>query len=97
MSRTPEGIEKDKLKNFLKQIGAYQFWPVPGGYGRQGIDCYACIRGQFWALEVKAPKEQPTARQQATLQEVRTAKGGIACGTAEEIIGYLCNVCGLSE
>lgn len=95
MSRTPERIEKDKLQNFLRRIGAYAYWPVPSGFGRQGVDCYVCIYGQFWALEVKAPGSKATARQQQTLDNVRAAKGGICAGTGDEIIGYLCNSLGL--
>lgn len=95
MSRTPEGEQKDLVKKYLKSIGAYQFWPVPSGYGRQGIDCYACIAktwkpARFWAIEVKASEaEQPTARQKQTLNEVHAAGGIIISGTADQIIKHI--------
>ncbi len=89
MARTPESSEKEKVKAYLKAIGAYQFWPVPSGYGRQGVDCYACHRGTFIAIEVKAPGQQPTARQTLTLQEVYSAGGVPVAGTAVEIIDVL--------
>ena len=104
MSRTPEGIEKDKVKRYLDSIGAYQFWPVPGGYGKQGVDCYTCLPrwlrtprdmygfpevGIFCAIEVKAPNGKITARQIATLNEVDTAKGITVAGTGDEIIEFL--------
>lgn len=87
MARTPEGEQKDQVKKFLTSIQAYQHWPVPSGYGRQGIDCYACIKRIFWAIEVKRDEnEEPTPRQWQTLEEVRVAEGLTAVGTADKII-----------
>ena len=31
--RGPEAKVKDAIKTYLKEIGAYQFWPVQTGYG----------------------------------------------------------------
>ena len=95
MSRTPEGAEKDKVKAFLNKIGAYNYWPVPAGYGRQGIDCVACIFGQFWAIEVKSESGALFARQKQTMEEVRAAKGHAIAGTSREIIFFICHVLGL--
>lgn len=89
MSRTPEAIEKDAVKAHLTALGAYHHWPVPGGYGRQGIDCYACIQGKFFAFEVKAPGEEPTKRQEQTMGQIREAGGITIWGTAEQIIECL--------
>ena len=89
MSRTPEGIEKAKVKAFLASIKAYAYWPVPSGYGKQGVDCYACIRGRFWAIEVKAPGGLPTPRQNLTLDEVANASGHTITGTGDKIVAYI--------
>ena len=96
MSRTPDAVEKAKVRKYLTEIGAYHFWPVPSGYGQPGIDCYACILGTFWAIEVKIPKKFPTARQTQTLNAVFDAKGFIIWGTANvirtQIENWLANV-----
>jgi len=96
MARTPEAIEKAKVRKYLTEIGAYHFWPVPSGYGRQGVDCYACAKtGFFLAIEVKATeKEKPTARQLQTLEQVWKAGGLTYWGTAEQIITALKDVFG---
>ena len=88
--KTPEGHEKADVKKYLDTIGAYHFWPVPGGYGKQGVDCYASIKGVFWAIEVKKDmKTLPTARQRMTLLEVESAGGRTVCGDAAHIIEAL--------
>jgi hypothetical protein len=94
MSRTPEAIEKQKVRKYLDRIGAYSYWPVPSGYGRQGVDCYVCApMGFFLAIEVKATeKEKPTARQMQTLEQVWKAGGLTYWGTADQIIAELKDV-----
>src|SRR5262249_23105131 len=84
--RTPEGIEKDKVKAWLTEIGAFHRWPVPYGYGQPHIDCYAAIAGVFWSIEVKAEGEEPTVLQWRTLRETEDAGGKVAWGTAADII-----------
>ena len=84
--RTPENIEKQKVKDFLTEVGAFHRWPVPVGYGQPHIDCYACLGGQFWAIETKAPGEEPTVLQWRTLREAEDAGAKIAWGTAADII-----------
>jgi hypothetical protein len=90
---TPEGKEKAKVRKYLNSLWCtYQLWPVPSGYGRSGVDCYACIYGKFLAIEVKAPGKKPTPRQFAELEAVAGAGGFIAHGTADEIIQAIENV-----
>jgi hypothetical protein len=75
---TPEGKVKAMLKKYLVKRAAYQFWPVQTGYGAAGVDCYACIDGQFWAIETKREGvETCTPRQMLVLKQVHAA-GGIA-------------------
>jgi hypothetical protein len=84
--QTPEGIEKAKVKAFLTEIGAFHRWPVPYGYGQPHVDCYACLSGMWWSIEVKKPGEEPTALQWKTLRETEEAGGKVAWGTADDII-----------
>jgi hypothetical protein len=89
---TPEGYEKSKVKKFLSQIGAYQFWPVQTGYGAATLDCLACVGGRFVGIEVKRAGYHPsnfTARQRATINAILGAHGMVARGSGEEIIKEL--------
>jgi len=73
---TPEGLVKQEIKDGLKAIGAYQFWPVQTGFGKRGIDCYACYRGRMIAIEAKRPEGgKLTLIQKNTLKEVSEAGG----------------------
>jgi len=91
--KTPEGSEKDKVRAYLKAIGAYVFSPVQGGWGTQSVDFLACIHGIFWAIEVKRPKagkpNEPTKRQGMVLADVDYAGGMTVWGTAETIIARI--------
>ena len=79
--RTPEGIEKDEIKKYLNEISAYQVWPVPTGYGPPLIDCFGCVRGKFFGIEVKREGVwKPSPRQKITLDRI-TAAGGLAFTT----------------
>lgn len=93
--RTPEGIEKDRLRGtknkrgYLDEIGAAHRWPVPRGYGKADIDCHASIFGTFWAIEVKAEGEEPTPQQYRTLKEFALADAQVVWGTADVIIAAI--------
>ena len=83
---TPEAREKKKVKTYLDSIGAFHRWPVPRGMGQPDIDCHACIAGQFWGIEVKAPGEEPTTLQDRTLGQMQKAGAATVWGTAEVVI-----------
>lgn len=73
---TPEGKVKEKVKAYLKSIGAWQFWPVSNGMGQHGIpDCVACYRGRFVSIETKAPGKKPTPLQVMQGQLIHDAGG----------------------
>ena len=74
---TPESRVKAKVKKLLKEHGAYQFWPVQTGYGAKTLDCLACHRGYFVAIETKAPGKKPTDLQWVTVEQIQMS-GGIA-------------------
>jgi len=50
MGQTPEAKVKAQVIKQLKELGAYYFSPVTGGYGRSGVpDLVACINGCYVA------------------------------------------------
>lgn len=91
MASTPEKKVKDKVAKQLKQLGAYYFYPVTGGYGSSGVpDIVGCYRGMFFAIECKAGSNKPTALQEKNLASIKTA-GGLALVVNEDNIGDVYN------
>ena len=88
---TPEGRVKAEIKAYLTSLGAYQFWPVQTGYGAATVDCLACLRGRFLAIEVKRPGiKKGTVRQEKVLKEVREARGfGIVVDDVAQLRAWL--------
>ena len=75
---TPEAKVKKKVVRILKEVGAYYFYPVTGGFGRSGVpDVVACYKGRFIGIECKAGKNKPTPLQQKNLDDI-TKEGGLA-------------------
>jgi hypothetical protein len=90
--RGPEAKVKDAIKTYLKEIGAYQFWPVQTGYGAATLDCLCCWRGLFLGIEVKRgdTRPLPTVRQQQTAQEIAAAGGAtVVAYSVEDVISRL--------
>ena len=76
MATTPEKKVKDKVAKQLKEIGAYYFYPVTGGFGRSGVpDIIGCYKGIFFGIECKTGKNKPTALQLKHLREIKEAGG----------------------
>jgi len=72
-----EKAVKKSLKEYLKSIGAYQYWPVPMGYGSTSVDVFFCYKGLFFAVETKrSDVGTPTDRQGQVLRDVAAAGGG---------------------
>ena len=71
---TPERKVKIAVKKVLKEMGAYQFWPVQTGMGAPTLDCIGCYQERFFAIETKAPGKKPTPRQELTIQQMRNAQ-----------------------
>ena len=81
---TPEAKVKKVVVQQLKDIGAYYFYPVTGGYGRSGVpDIVGCYQGLFFGVECKAGKNKPTPLQEKNLKEISEA-GGLALVVNEE-------------
>jgi Holliday junction resolvase len=73
---TPEAKVKKVVVNQLRNLGAYYFYPVTGGYGRSGVpDIVGCYRGRFFGIECKAGRNTPTPLQQINLDDIEKQKG----------------------
>lgn len=78
MATTPEGKVKKTVSALLKSVpDLYFFMPVPSGYGESTLDYLGCYRGQFFAVETKAPGKKPTDRQQMMIERMRKAGGKV--------------------
>jgi hypothetical protein len=73
---TRENIVKKKVKEVLKELGAYYVMPMTGGYGKSGApDFIICWKGMFFGVECKAGSNTATELQLRNLQAIREAKG----------------------
>ena len=73
---TPEAKVKKVVVAQLKQLGAYYFYPVTGGYGQSGVpDVVGGYEGLFFGIECKAGKNKPTPLQDRNLKQIRDAGG----------------------
>jgi len=91
MAQTPERIVKQKVVKILKELGAYYFYPVTGGYGSSGVpDIVGCYRGRFFGIECKAGKGKTTALQDKNLADIARA-GGIALVVNEDNVNDVLN------
>ena len=73
---TPEAKVKKKVVAQLKEMGAYYFYPVTGGYGASGVpDIVGCYKGIFFGIECKAGSNKPTPLQDKNLTDIRNQKG----------------------
>jgi len=73
---TPEAKVKKKVKECLKELGAYYVMPMTMGYGNSGApDFIVCWRGMFFGVECKAGAGKTTALQEKNLADIRLAGG----------------------
>jgi hypothetical protein len=78
MAMTPEGKVKKKVKEYLKEIGAWYYMPVSNGMGRVGCpDILVCYKGHFMAFETKAPGKikNVTPNQEREINDIIRANG----------------------
>ena len=89
MAQTPEAKVKAKVVAILKELRAYYFYPVTGGYGGSGVpDIVGCYHGKFFGIECKAGNNKPTPLQEKNLEAIR-AMGGIAMVINETNIDHV--------
>jgi hypothetical protein len=92
---TPESKVKKRVKEVLKNLGAYYVMPVTSGYGNSGApDFLVCYQGKFIGLECKAGKGRVTALQQRNLDQIDLA-GGWSFVINEENVEQLNNLVNL--
>lgn len=73
---TPEGKIKRKVSALLGATPELHYYmPVPGGFGAPTLDYIGCHRGEYFAIETKAPGKKPTDRQQQTIEAMQRAGG----------------------
>jgi len=72
-----ESTVKRAVQKRLKQLGAFQHWPVQIGYGWRCLDCHGCYQGHYFAIETKRPGEKPTAIQNHTIDSIQEAGGTV--------------------
>ena len=84
---TPEKKVKTKVVAILKELGAYYFYPITGGYGASGVpDIVGCYKGRFFAIECKGTsKGKTTALQDKNIAQI-IAQGGLAIVVHEDNI-----------
>lgn len=86
---TPEKKVKTKVVAILKELRAYYFYPVAGGYGASGVpDIVGCYHGNFFAVECKAGKGKTTALQEKNIAQI-IATGGKAIVVNEDNIDHV--------
>ena len=73
---TPEAKVKAKIKEILKEHGAYYVMPIGTGLGNSGVpDFIVCHDGSFLGIEAKAGRGKTTALQEKNLREIVKAGG----------------------
>src|SRR6516162_11494599 len=73
----PEYYVKKKLRERLREQGAYWFMPVQTGYGATSLDVLACVMGEFVAYECKARGKKMTPRQELVARQINAAGGKV--------------------
>lgn len=93
MANTPEGKVKADVKKVLNARDIWYFMPMQNGFGVVGIpDFICCWKGQFLAIETKAPGKRgdTTPNQDRKLQEIKDHGGwAIVVDDVNQLIEYL--------
>lgn len=74
---TPESKVKRTIATILRRYApdVYYLMPVPGGYGRSGLDYLGCCCGLWFSIEAKRLGRVPTERQQGVIEDIEAAGG----------------------
>lgn len=87
--QTPEGRIKDKIKAILRKHNVYWHMPVQNGMGAPSLDFICCVRGNYLAIEAKAPGGKPTPRQLVTMRQINQAGGWTIVVSDDNTLGQL--------
>lgn len=75
---TPESRVKKQVKRILGAFyDVYVEMPVPGGWGKSGLDFHCIVNGYALVIETKAPGEWLTGRQRDTARQIYAAGGAM--------------------
>ena len=69
-----ESVIQGKVTSYLKKLG-HPYIKTSGAGSRGWPDITACINGRLVSIEMKAPGNVPTAKQQAVADKIRYASG----------------------
>ena len=84
-----ESDVKQRVKQILKELGAWWYMPVPSGYGVQGIpDFIVCYKGLFIAIETKYGKNKCSKWQEIRLNEIDGHNGLAMVINEESVEGF---------
>lgn len=89
MGKNPETLLTEKIMKYLKSEGAWVVKYPGSAFGTTGTpDILGCLRGRFFAVEVKLPypSKHPVSKAQAYhIRKIREAGGiaGVACSVDE--------------
>jgi len=80
------------------KVRCYFRMPVPGGYGKSGLDYEGCIEGYFFAIETKSPDDDAdlTPRQRMMAKDIIAAGGKVfivSCGAGLQAFRRWVNQC----
>jgi hypothetical protein len=70
-----EKTVKAAVRKRLKEIGAYQHWPVLIGLGESTLDVIGCYKSKFFGIECKRPGGRLTERQKHVIENIQKAGG----------------------
>lgn len=72
---TPESKIKQRVRNVFDKHGCQYLMQVPNGFGKSWLDFTSAhpVSTRIVHVETKAPGNKPTARQRATIRELRAA------------------------
>ena len=71
-----EKVFENKIKDYLKSIGAYFIKTHGDRFSRVGTpDIIACVNGHFVAVEVKAENGKPSELQMYHIYQIKNAGG----------------------
>ena len=71
-----EKIYENKIKSYLKSIGAYFIKTHGDRFSKVGTpDILACVNGKFVAVEVKGEKGKPSELQLYHIEQIQKAGG----------------------
>jgi len=68
---------KADVRKRLKELGAYQYWPVPMGLGATTVDVLGVCKGIGFGIECKRPGGALTPGQTIALEKIKKAGGRV--------------------